>query len=49
MNLLGLLEKVHPVQASNLPRHKRGDHCSKNVEKVVQEIREIFESDPLAC
>lgn len=42
---IGLLEKVHPIGVSTLPRHKEEIIRSKNVETVVQGIREIFEND----
>jgi len=47
--LLGLLKKIDPVQAANLPRHKEEVIEGKNVKKVIQQIREIFESDPLVA
>ena len=47
--LLGLLKRIDPVQASNLPRHKEEVIEGKNVRKVIQQIREIFESNPLVA
>ena len=43
----GLLEKGNPSQAAKLPRSKEEIVSRKNVEKTVQEIREIFENNPL--
>jgi adenylate cyclase len=41
-----LMEKAHPSGVSTLPRHREEIVQHRNVEKVVQEIREIFDSNP---
>jgi adenylate cyclase len=43
---IGLIEKVHPALAGKLPRRREEAVRDQGVEKLVQEIREIFETHP---
>jgi adenylate cyclase len=43
---IGLIEKVHPALIGKLPRRREEVVRDRGVEKVVQEIREIFETHP---
>ncbi|OGP89253.1 MAG: hypothetical protein A2156_07205 [Deltaproteobacteria bacterium RBG_16_48_10] len=48
-DFIGLMEKVNPAGVNKLPRHKEEVLRNKDVQKVIQEIREIFETDPLVA
>jgi len=47
-DLLSLLEKVFPARAENLPRSGEDWVRSTGAVKMIQEVREIFEKEPLA-
>ncbi|NIM96911.1 MAG: CHASE2 domain-containing protein, partial [candidate division Zixibacteria bacterium] len=42
-----LLEKVSPNQAGKLPRDRDSAMTTKGVKRLIRDIREIFESEPL--
>ncbi len=44
-DFIALMEKVNPSAAGRLPRRREEILRSKTVERVVQEVREIFEED----
>lgn len=46
-NFIQLLEKVSPDRAQDLPRNKEEIISTRNIERVIRNIREIFDNDPM--
>jgi adenylate cyclase len=45
-DFVGLLKRVEPTQSAKLPRHREEVVQGKGVERMIQDIREIFEDNP---